>query len=98
MHENGWGGYFGPDDNLRGVFADGPQPACNPLARMVKSSEADQTALPAPLAKLALTRRAKIERRLLRMIARARLTPVLASLPVEQAVKRRLAPMRVGRG
>jgi hypothetical protein len=98
MHENGWGGFFGPDDNLQGVFADGPQPARSPLARLVKSSEADTTALPVPLAKLALTRAARIERRLLRMLHRARLTPVVASLPPEQAVKRRLAPLRVGRG
>jgi hypothetical protein len=95
--DNGWGGTIGPDDNLQGLYQHGPLPAANPLQRMIQSSKAATDPLPPHLASLVLTRQAKLERRLARMLARARVSPTVASLPVEEVTKRRLKPLRCGR-
>ena len=91
---NEWGGVFGPDSNPIGLFADGPQPAKNPLQRLIVSSSAHRDPLPPHLAQMALTVRGRIERRLRRMLARAGVTPQLAAKPVEEVTRRQRKPLR----
>lgn len=61
---------FGPrlpaDYNARGVFAEGPQPPRNPLARLQSGRGADaaKQALPANLARAVLSRDGKVRQRL----------------------------------
>lgn len=54
------------DYNARGVFAEGPQPPSNPLARLQGGRPADaaKDALPANVARMALSRDAKTRQKL----------------------------------
>ena len=51
-------GRLPPDYNVRGVFAEGPQPPTNPLGRLQggRSGDAGRHALPANVARVALSR------------------------------------------
>ena len=93
----GWG-TAAPDHGPDGLYLFGPRGPVNPLARLIRSSQAATDPLPVHLAALVLTRQARIESRLRQMLARAKITTVLAQLPAEQSARRRLAPIRVGRG
>ncbi len=93
----GWG-TAAPDHGTDGLYLWGPAGPTNPLARLIQSSKAQSDPLPAHLAALVLTRQAKLEQRLRQMLARARISAVVAQLPAEQSARRRLAPIRVGRG
>lgn len=95
---NEWGGTVGPDDNERGVFADGPQPASPHWTRLLKTPSVREEPLPVHLAQLCLTVDAKRDHRLRRMLARARIQATMAQLPVDTYVKRGLPPLRVGKG
>ena len=54
------------DYNARGVFAEGPQPPSNPLARLQggRSADASKQALPANVARAALSRAGKVRQKL----------------------------------
>jgi hypothetical protein len=54
------------DYNAKGVFAEGPQPPSNPLARLQggRSADASQHALPANVARAALSRAGKVRQKL----------------------------------
>ena len=55
-----------PDHNPRGVFADGPQPPTNPLAKLQSRRAAGEqaAALPANVARAVLSRAGKVRQRL----------------------------------
>lgn len=55
-----------PDYNAKGVFAEGPQPPSNPLARLQGGRRADASAaaLPANLARAVLSRAGKTRQKL----------------------------------
>jgi len=61
---------FGPrlprDYNAKGVFAEGPQPPSNPLARLQggRAADASQDALPANVARVVLSRVGKVRQKL----------------------------------
>ncbi len=61
---------FGPmlprDYNARGVFAEGPQPPSNPLGRLQggRGADASKQALPANVARVALSRPGKVRQKL----------------------------------
>ena len=61
---------FGPmlprDYNAKGVFAEGPQPPSNPLGRLQggRSADASKQALPANVARVALSRPGKVRQKL----------------------------------
>lgn len=96
--DNLWGGVVGPDDGPNGVFCDGPQPAGNTIGRFIVRSNVREEPLPVHLAQMVLTRDAKLEQRLRRMLARARIQATVAQMPVETFVRRGLVPLRVGKG
>jgi len=54
------------DYNAKGVFAEGPQPPSNPLARLQggRAADASQHALPANVARAALSRAGKVRQKL----------------------------------
>jgi hypothetical protein len=54
------------DYNARGVFAEGPQPPSNPLVRLQggRAADASQQALPANVARVALSRAGKTRQKL----------------------------------
>ena len=54
------------DYNARGVFADGPQPPTNPLGRLQggRAADAGRQALPANVARAALSRAGKTRQKL----------------------------------
>ena len=99
---NLWGGTVGPDDNERGVYSEGPQPASPHWTKILKTPAVDEKVrgdtLPPSLAQMVLTRDGKLEQRLRRMLARARIATVVAQAPVETFVRRGLVPLRVGKG
>jgi hypothetical protein len=55
-----------PDYNARGVFAEGPQPPTNPLSRIQggRAADAASQALPANVARAALSRAGKVRQKL----------------------------------
>lgn len=75
----GWGGAVGPDDNVQALYAFGPQPPPNPLARLVVTSTAQGEPLPPHLAALCLTAEAIRTQRLRQMLFRACIDPKTAS-------------------
>ena len=93
----GWG-TSAPDHGPDGLYLEGPRGPQNPLARHIKTSQVRTDALPPHLAALVLTRQAQMESRLRQMLARAKITTVLAQLPAEQSARRRLPRLRCGRG
>lgn len=95
---DGWGGTAAPDHGPDGLYLYGPAAPTNPLARLIQSSKAVNDPLPVHLAALVLTRQAQVESRLRQMLTRARISAVVAQLPAEQSARRRLPPLRCGRG
>lgn len=90
-------GTFGGEYTMAGFFREGPQPARNPLQRLIQSSTAIRDPLPPHLALLALTRKGKQDRALRRMLARAAISPTTAAKGVEVAARKRLNPILVGK-
>lgn len=99
--DNLWGGVVGPDDNQSGLYECGPQAAKATWTRIIKTPAVDEVTrenrLPPPLAQMTLTMQGRLEQRLQRMLARARIQVTVAQQPVETYVKRRLQPIKVGR-
>jgi hypothetical protein len=91
-------GTAAPDHGPDGLYLYGPAGPKNPLARLIQSSKASTDPLPPHLAALVLTREARKEQRLRQMLARAKITTILAQLPAEQSARRRLPRLRCGRG
>lgn len=96
--DNLWGGVVGPDDGPDGLYGEGPKASCNPVGRYVVRSNVREEPLPVHLAQMVLTKEAKLEQRLRRMLARARIQATVAQMPVETFVRRGLVPLRVGKG
>lgn len=84
----GWG-TWARDHNHLGLFADGPQPARNPLTKYLQPVAPDPTALPPGLARLCLTLVARRTIKLRSVLHRQALPLVTKG--------GRLKPLQVGR-
>lgn len=69
FRDDGWG-EAGSEANQQGLYSEGPRPSRNPLQRLIVTSKAQGEPLPAPVARVVLSREGQAKVKLLRAILR----------------------------
>lgn len=92
----GWGGTAARDHLPNGLYREGPQPACPPWQRLMGVQSSPEQPLPPQTAKI-LTRAEKIRMLVHRITLRQMMPKVVPIYREAKEVRRRLAPLVLGK-